>query len=200
MNKRVFLDELKKGLCGLPQEEIEERIAFYEEMIDDRTEEGLSEEDAVNEVGSVDEIITQILSEIPITKIVKEKMKPRRRLNALEITLLAVGSPIWLSLLLAVFAVVISLYVSLWSVIISLWSVFAAFSACVLGGIVASVGFFVGGYGFTGIVMVAMAIICAGLSVFFFFACKYITKAMVICSKKSVLAIKKRVIGKECML
>jgi uncharacterized membrane protein len=200
MNKQMFLDELKKGLCGFPQDEIEERLCFYAEIIDDRMEEGLSEEDAVNEIGSVDEIIAQILADIPLTKIVKEKIKPRRRLRALEITLLAVGSPIWLSLLIAAFAVVLSLFVSLWAVIISLWSVFAALGVCVLGGIVAGVGFFVGGYGFTGIVMVAMAIICAGLSIFFFVACKYITKAMVICSKKSVLAIKKLVIGKECML
>ena len=197
MNKQTFLAELGKGLCGLPQKEIEERSAFYTEMIDDRMEEGLSEEDAVNEVGSVDEILAQILADSPLRKIVTEKIKPKRRLKALEITLLAVGSPLWLSLLIAAFAVVLSLYVSLGSVIVSLWAVFVALGACVLGGIVAGVGFFMGGYGLAGIVMIAMVIICAGLSIFFFFGCKYLTKAMLICSKKSILAIKKRVIGKE---
>ena len=47
MNKQEFLDELRKGLCGLPSEDIEERINFYSEMIDDRMEEGLTEEESV---------------------------------------------------------------------------------------------------------------------------------------------------------
>ena len=39
MNKQEFLAELRKRLSGLPQADIEERIVFYSEMIDDRTEE-----------------------------------------------------------------------------------------------------------------------------------------------------------------
>ena len=46
MNKQEFLNQLRSGLNGLPHEEIEERVMFYSEMIDDRVEEGLSEEDA----------------------------------------------------------------------------------------------------------------------------------------------------------
>ena len=30
MNKEQFLDELRRELSGLPQEDTEERIAFYE--------------------------------------------------------------------------------------------------------------------------------------------------------------------------
>lgn len=197
MNKQTFLAELGKGLCGLPQKEIEERSAFYTEMIDDRMEEGLSEEDAVRAIGSVEEIVAQILADVPLTRLVKEKLKPKRRLNALEITLLVLGSPVWFSLLIAVVATAFSLYISLWAVIISLWSVFVSLGGCTLGGIVAGVGFFVGGHGLTGIVMVAMAIVCAGLSIFFFLGCKFVTKVMLTGSKKSVLVIKKRVIGKD---
>ena len=75
MNKQEFLLELSKGLSGLPMEDIEERIVFYGEMIDDRMEDGLSEEDSVREIGNVDEIISQIIAETPITKLVKEKIK-----------------------------------------------------------------------------------------------------------------------------
>ena len=42
MSKQAFLARLRKELSGLPKDDIEERLAFYEEMIDDRTEEGLS--------------------------------------------------------------------------------------------------------------------------------------------------------------
>ena len=197
MNKQTFFAELRKGLCGFSQDEIEERLAFYAEMIDDRMEEGFSEEDAVSAIGSVDDIVAQILEDIPLTKIVKEKIKPKRRLNALEITLLAVGSPVWLSLLISAFAIVFSLYLSFWSVIVSLWAVFVAFGACALGGIVAGAGFFTGGYGLTGIVMISTAIICMGFAIFFFFGCKYITKGMLLLSKKGILSLKKRALGKD---
>ena len=45
MRKQEFLAQLRKALSGLPQDEIEERLTFYGEMIDDRMEEGLSEEE-----------------------------------------------------------------------------------------------------------------------------------------------------------
>ena len=76
MSKQEFLVQLRKGLSGLPQDDIEERLTFYSEMIDDRMEEGLSEEDAVYEIGDIDELISQIVADIPLTKLVKEKISP----------------------------------------------------------------------------------------------------------------------------
>ena len=67
MNKDQFLEELRKKLSGLPQEDIDERLAFYSEMIDDRMEEGITEEDAVAGLGTVDSVVEQIMSEIPLT-------------------------------------------------------------------------------------------------------------------------------------
>lgn len=40
MSKEEFLTRLRSALAGLPQNEVNERIAFYGEMIDDRMEEG----------------------------------------------------------------------------------------------------------------------------------------------------------------
>lgn len=60
MNKREFLAGLRKGPAGLPQEDMEERLTFYAEMLDDRMEEVLSEEEAVEAVeavGPIDEIV-----------------------------------------------------------------------------------------------------------------------------------------------
>ena len=126
MNKQEFLDGLRKGLSGLPQDDIEERLTFYGEMLDDRIEEGLSEEEAVAAAGSVNEIVRQTVADIPLAKIAKERIKPKRRLKAWEIVLLALGSPIWLSLGVAAAAVIFALYVTVWSVIASFWSVFAS--------------------------------------------------------------------------
>ena len=52
MNKKRFLSELRRGLSGLPQAEVEERLSFYSDMIDDRIEDGCSEAAAVAEIGS----------------------------------------------------------------------------------------------------------------------------------------------------
>lgn len=197
MNKQEFIAQLRKGLSGLPQEDIEERVAFYSEMIDDRMEEGLSEEEAVCEIGSVDTIISQIVADTPITKLVKEKIKPKKRLNACEIVLLVLGSPIWLSLLIAAVAVILSLYVSLWSVIVSLWAVFAAFIGCVLGGIAAGIGFAIGGNGLTGVAMIGAGIVCAGLSIFLFYVCKAATKGTLLLTKKMALGMKNGFVKKE---
>jgi len=105
VTKREFIAQLQKKLQGLPKQEVEERISFYGEMIEDRMEEGMEEPQAVADVGTVEEISAQIISEIPLTKIAKERVKPKRRWETWEIVLLAIGSPIWLSLVVAVFAV-----------------------------------------------------------------------------------------------
>ena len=197
MSRQEFLEQLRKGLSGLPQDDVEERLTFYSEMIEDRMEEGLTEEEAVGEIGPVDEIVTQIVGEIPLTKLVKEKMKPKRRLGAWEIVLLVLGSPLWFSLLVAAVAVIFSVYVALWSVIVSLWAVEASLWGTVLGCIAAGVIFAVTGNGLTGVAMIGACIVCAGLSVFLFFGCKQATKGAVWLTKKMALGIKNCFIKKE---
>ena len=197
MNKYEFIASLTDKLHGLPQEDIEEHLNFYIEMIDDRMEDGLSEEDAVTKVGPVDRIAAQILADIPLSKIAQERIKPKRRLNAGEIVLLALGSPIWLSLGIAAFAVIFSLYVSLWAVIISLWSAFAALAGSAVGGILASSLLAIDGYGSTALAMLAAGIICTGLSIFLFFGCNAATKGTLLLTKKFPLWIKNCFMKKE---
>lgn len=197
MSKQEFLAQLRKGLFGLPQDDIEERLMFYGEMIEDQMEEGLSEGEAVSAVGSVDEIVAQVVAETPLAKIAKERMKPKRRLSAGEIVLLALGSPIWFSLGIAAFAVILSLYISLWAVIISLWAVFASFAACSIGGTLACVVFTVSGNGASGLAMLAAGMVCAGLAIFMFYGCKAVTDGTLILTKKMAIWTKNRFIKKE---
>jgi len=197
MLKQEFLEQLRKELSGLPRNDIEERLTFYNEMIEDRMEEGLSEEDAVSAAGTVDEIAAQTVADIPLAKIAKERIRPKRRLKAWEIILLALGSPIWLSLGIAAAAVILSLYVSSWAVIISLWAVFASLAACSAGGVLACAVFAIGGNGAAGIAMLAAGIVCAGLSVFMFFGCRAAAKGVLILTKKIAVWIKNCFIKKE---
>lgn len=197
MNKQDFLAILRKGLSGLPKDEIEERLSFYSEIIDDRMEEGVSEEDAIRDLGTTDEIISQIISDIPLSKIVKEKVKPKKKLKIWEIVLLILGSPIWSSLLIAAFAVFFSLYVALWSVLISFWAVFVSFGASSLGGIVGGIILALSGNIPSGVSLISAGIICAGLCIFSFFGCKAATKGTLVLTKKIAFLIKNLFIKKE---
>ena len=199
MSKQEFLVQLRKGLSGFPQGDIEERVTFYSEMIDDRIEEGITEEKAVAAIGTVDEIVKQVIAETPLAKIAKERIKSKRRSRAGEIVLLVLGSPIWLSLLIAAFAIILAAYIVVWSVVITLWSIEASFAACTLGGIVSATVFSFQGNGFTGLAMLGAGIICAGLSIFMFYGCKAATKGILLLTKKMALGIKALFVGKEAV-
>ena len=95
MNKQEFLKELEKALSGLPREDIAERLSFYGEMIDDMVEEGKTEEQAVADIGSAADIAKQIVTDTPITTIVKERIKAPRALRVREIILIVLGFPLW---------------------------------------------------------------------------------------------------------
>ena len=197
MSKAEFLELLHRKLTGLPQAEIEERLAFYNEMIDDRIEDGLTEAEAVAEIGPVEDVVNQIMSEIPLTALVRERVRPKRSLRVWEIVLLVLGSPIWLSLLIAAFAVGLSLYIVLWSVVICLWAVAlslaASVFACLFEVFVYQKAGNLGGAIFAG----GAALACAGLAILMYFASLAATKGCARLTKKMILGIKSWFVGKE---
>ena len=197
MRKQEFLEKLHQGLSGLPQEDIAERLTFYSEMIDDRIEEGLSEEEAVAAVGSVEEIVAQAVADTPLTKIAKERIKPKRQLSVGEIILLILGAPIWLSLAVAAAAVIFSLYISLWAVIISLWAVFGSVAVASVAVIVSGIVFCCVVDKLHGVAMIGAGIACVGLCIFVFFGCKAVTAGLLLLTKKCALGIKNRFLKKE---
>lgn len=197
MTKLEFLEELKKGLNGLPQEDIEERINFYGEMIDDRIEDGIAEEEAVASIGCVENIVSQIVADVPLAKIVKQKITPKKKLSVGAIVLISLGSPIWASLLVALVAVALALYVSLWSVIISLWAVFVSLIACGLGGVMGGTVFCLTDNVLAGLWLIGAALVCLGLGILMFYGCKAVTKYFLIFTKKTVLWTKNLLLGKE---
>lgn len=197
MLKREFLDKLRSKLSGLPKTEIEERLSFYGEMIDDRIEEGLTEENAVAAIGPVDEIAAQIVADTPLVQLAKERIKPRQQLKAWEIVLLVLGSPIWLSLAISAIAVAVSLYAAWWSVVGSLWAVFGSVVGVSVGGVISGMGTVFADGSLAGIALIGASLICAGISIFLYFGCKAATKGTVVLTKKIVLGIKKRLVRKE---
>ena len=192
MRKKEFLSALRRKLKGLPKREIEERISFYGEMIDDRVEEGFSEKEAVAKMGNIDKISRQILKESHVSRS-KRKRKPW------EIALFWIGSPLWISLGAAAFAVTISLYAALWAIVVSLWAVFVALVASGIGGAVISLPFAISGNTATGIAILGAALVCGGVAILGFYGCRAATKGAWWLTRKS-FGIKKCFRKKEAQL
>ena len=177
MNKFEFLTQLRAKLWSIPQEDAQRSVEYYREMIEDRMEEGLTEEEAVAAVGDLEEIVKTILAETPQIPVpVKAPEKPG--LRWWEITLLILGSPIWASLLIAAVSVVFSLWISLWAVVISLYATAVSLGAAAIGCIAGSFFMFQNG---AGTVMVAWgaALVCAGLAILFVMLSNLAAKGMV---------------------
>ncbi len=197
MTKQEFSDALRKALTNLPPEDLERSIDFYQEMIDDRMEDGIPEEEAVAAIGSVAEVSKQILADHPNIEPVTEKVPSRRKLKAWEIVLLAVGSPIWLSLLIAGFAVALSLYVVLWALVICLWAVSVSIGACAVGGTAGAVVMIATGNVWGGVCLFGGSVFCAGLAIQLFWLSKLATIGSIKLSKKLFIWIKSLFTRKE---
>lgn len=197
MNKREFIEKLREKLSKFPQKEVEDRISFYSEMIDDKIEDGVLEQEAVAQLGDVDKVAAQIASEIPLTKIIKEKVKPNRKLEIWEIVLLIVGSPVWFSVLAGVLAGVVSAYAAIWAGVAALWAGFATVCAVAGYGVVAGGIMMITADMATNLIIFGLGIAGVGFAIFFYFGCWYATKGLIILTKKIILAIKNSFIKKE---
>lgn len=197
MTKFEFLDALRNQLKGLPEKEREQSIEYYREAIEDRIEDGADEQAAVAAIGTPEQAAEQILRDIPITKLVKERVKPKREFETWELVLLIIGSPVWVPLLLAAISVALAIYVSIWAVVISLYAIMAACFACSVVGIVQFVLSCIFGQIPLGLVMLGMGLMLFGIGIFLLLGANASAKGLVVLIKKMVLGIKKLLVGKE---
>ena len=195
MKKREFLDRLKASLWAMPEADKERSADYYAEMIDDRMEDGLSEEEAVAAIGDLDEIVKQILNETPRphATVKKEQKQQKQGLETWMIVLLVLGSPLWIPLVASAVGTVFSVYVSLWSVVIALYAVAFALAVAALGCIVGS--FFMIGRFAEVMVAWGAGLLCAGFAIGVFLLSNLAAKGLVALTKlcwKSVRSIFRR--------
>ena len=178
MTREVFLNSLREKLSGLSPEDIEDRISFYYEMIDDMMDEGKTEEEAVAEIGSVDDVVYEIAKETPLVKIVKERIKPKRKLQAWEIVLIILGFPIWFPLAIVTSVLALVFYILFWIFVIVSYSIEAGLIvSSVALFIVAMVQLFSGEGSFA--ISFGSSLLAAGGATLMFFGCWYITKGTI---------------------
>ena len=115
MTKADFLQLLERALSQLSEEERRANLEYYSELLDDMLEEGMTEAEATAKLGSPAAIAESILQEMPLSKLVSTRVKPKSGWTPLAIILVVVGSPVWVPLLLAGVAVVAALFVSIWA-------------------------------------------------------------------------------------
>ena len=160
VNKMQFLRAVQEKTVHIPPSEVNRLLEYYNEMIDEAMEEGLSEEEAVNRLGTWEEICAQIeefrTSEPVLTEPIKEEpakepqntipdKKPKKRVSLpmWAVVLLILTSPVWgaivLSLGIAVFAVVVALVVTGGALVISLFAVVLSLAVVGVVGIPAGV-------------------------------------------------------------
>ncbi|MBQ2632952.1 MAG: DUF1700 domain-containing protein [Oscillospiraceae bacterium] len=193
MDKETFLARLREGLSGLPRSDAAECLAFYGELIDDRMEDGLSEAEAVAGIGPVEEIVAQTVAEIPISRLVKEKVAAKRKRKAWEIVSLALGAPV----LMAAAAVALSVYAALWAVAVSLWAADAALLGVALAAVVLGPVQFAQGRASSGLALLGAGLALAGLAILLFFGCKAAARGMLVLTQKTARWVKTLFLRKE---
>lgn len=190
MNKETFLNNLRESLKQYSSEETEKSIDYYSEIIDDRVEDGMNEEDVVASFGSVDDIANKIIDELSLSTLVKCKAKDKSIPNW-AIVLLVIGAPLWFSLAMAAFAIVFAIFVVIWSVSIAFWSVMLALAVATIATIFVAIVFCFGHSLLSIVGFFGAAVLLAGLTIFSFLVAFYITKGIVVLSKSIIRGIKK---------
>lgn len=196
MTKTTFMNELAKALCDLPAKEKQNSLDYISEMIDDRIESGMEEESAVKEIGSPRSVAREMMLDLPLPILIKAKCRAKKTLRLWEIILLALGSPVWLSLCIALLAVVLSVYVSLWAVFISIWAVGLSLLATGLYGIVMfGVSLFISPV--NALLHIGLALVGIGAGGLVGYGCFKSTKVFVKASFRVTKCIKNLIVGKE---
>ncbi|MBO4432212.1 MAG: hypothetical protein J5852_01640, partial [Clostridia bacterium] len=131
------------------------------------------------------------------TKIVRERVKPKRGLKAWEILLIILGFPVWFPLTVSALAVLFSLYVTICALIASLWAVFVSFVAAALVCLILGIITVIRGSIFEGIALIGLFIMFCGFSILLFLGCIGAVKGLIALTKKTAVWIKSLFIKKE---
>ena len=199
MSRDAFIGELRHRMAGLPQETVERTVDYYGELIADSMEDGLTEEEAVARLGSLEEIVASVVKDTPLAQIVQTRVQEGKKkgISGWVILLLVLGAPVWLPVLIAVLAVLFALFIALWAVVIALWAVVAAVILTGLVAMVAGVVELCRLHLPQGLVLLGGGLVCLGLCALLFLLMKLITVGTVKLCRWLWVGIKSLFVGKK---
>lgn len=171
MTKNEFTGILKSRINHLPKSERRKILQYYYEMISERMEDGMTEAEAIDALGNLDELFSEY------TPVPKEPKKGVR-LRAWHIIMLILGSPLWICLVVAMLCLVLAFYIVIWVLVFACYAVFAALAfsafACVAAGFIS---LFTAGPAYFFAYMGA-GFVLSGLALLWLMPCNLLAKAM----------------------
>ena len=195
MNKQEFLTELGSRLSGLNEKERQSRLNFYAEMIDDMVDEGKTEERAVEEIGGADKVVRDIADDTPLTRILKGKIKPEKKIGGGKTALIVLGFPVWFPLLTVAVVLMLVAVILTWAFVLVAYAAEASAAVSALGSAVMFLFYLFGGK--TVLLFLGAAISATGLSFLLWFVCKKLTALTVKADRAILLGIKTILIGRR---
>lgn len=171
MTKNEFTKVLKGRINHLPKAERKKILQYYYEMISERMEDGMTEEEAINALGNIDELLSEYT---PVTKEERRGMK----LRPWHVIMLIIGAPLWIPLVAAMLCLVLVFYIIIWALVVVAYAVFAALAvsgfSCIAGAFFV---LFSGGapyfFGFMG-----LGAVLSGFAILWLLVCNLFAKAM----------------------
>lgn len=163
MNKQEFLAALARELEPLPREERYQTLRYYDELIDDRLEDGQDEGAVIQSLGDPRAVAQELLAGED------ELLVPNRGLRVWVIVLLVLGFPLWGSLLVTAAVVLLCVFLCLFLPAFVLGVMALSFLAGAVLGVVgtpfliAEVGLAAGGLG-AGMFQLGLAVGMLGLA------------------------------------
>lgn len=198
MNKIEFLYALREALEENDIPNIDSMIEYYDEIICDRVEDGMSEEEAIASMDSIDTIIENAILEKPFSSIIKDKFIKKHTKakesghSVLWTILLVIGSPVWFPILLSLGIVAFCLYVVLWILAGVFFIVLGALALSSIACIIFPFTAFWGIASFPSAMMgLGAALVLGGATILLFPSVTVISKRLTATVKKTFLSIKK---------
>lgn len=173
MNKGEFLSQLRLRLGALSKQELEKTIQYYSEIIDDMLEEGVSEEDAVANLESVEEIASRIIEENAgaLQSAHTDMAQSRKKTRTWLVVLLICLFPVWITLF--------CVYIAVWAAVASLLAAGAGMALSLpLTAITAVFTFMETGW-YSGVFEAGAALIISGLGILLFIGMIYLIKSLI---------------------
>lgn len=151
MNKLEFLNILRQELERQSISNIDNMIEYYDEMICDRVEDGMTEEEAVESMDSIQDIVREAVLDKSVPTLVKERVKKSREKAKADghgwvwVLLAVLGFPVWFPLVLTAIILAFVFFLVFWILVgtlfIVLFSVGISAVACVLASFTIFAGF-----------------------------------------------------------
>ncbi len=165
MTRQQFLEGLRQELRGVPKQELEQTINYYSEIIADRMEEGMTEEQAVAKMEPMHVIAKRVAADF------KGGTAPRAKMTGLMIALIILGFPLWFPLLVTFVALLVVALTLVWVMVLVMWAVCLGLFS---GGLAAIITLLTGGFhfGLPVIGQIGLGMAAMGLSIFLFYGAK----------------------------